>query len=308
MHPKTRGSTRWDVRALVALALLGCSSEPSSALPAPECTPGASLPCACADGRSGAQVCRDDRALEACRCSGSESPPPAGPTPAGTLSVVSLTSTSQRLTGGKPLPTETESVTFVAIVIDGKGLDHIAGGHLVDESGATYAPFGAGATKGTYAATLTFAAMNQVRIADFPVGGGSRKFSARFFDNDGNTATASIDLALACRDERFGLVGSCGGICTDVATDGSSCGKCGTACGAGQRCNAGLCGAQTADECLHKRWFGPNTTCAAVCAQRGEACGFGQWAYYQPICQTGFGPANACAVGVADYFKCICAP
>jgi hypothetical protein len=226
----------------------------------------------------------------------------------GSLSIVSLTSTGQRLTGGKPLTSETDSLTFVAIVTDPKGLDHIAGGQLVDDGGATYAAFGAGATKGTYAATLTFATMNQVRSADFPTVGGSRKFSAKFFDNDGKAAVASIEIALACRDETYGLIGSCGGVCTDRAANGSNCSQCGVSCGSGQRCSNGSCGSQTTgpDECLHAKWFGPNTTCAAICAARGRPCRYGQFVYYQPDCKSGF--AGGCTGPVGDYFMCDCAP
>jgi hypothetical protein len=48
--------------ALVALLLVGCSASSNP------CTAGASAPCACSDGRSGAQVCGADGVFNACMC------------------------------------------------------------------------------------------------------------------------------------------------------------------------------------------------------------------------------------------------
>jgi len=66
------------MRALVAIlaALTACAVEPS--LSPRDCTPGVSTPCACADGRSGAQVCQGDGVMGACACL---SPADAGAAP-----------------------------------------------------------------------------------------------------------------------------------------------------------------------------------------------------------------------------------
>ncbi len=90
-----------------------------------------------------------------------------GQSPSGELKIVSLSTTVSTVTGGNPTSTESAGVTFVAIVTDAHGLDSIAGGQLIDKDGRTYAAFGAGSNKGTFAATIDFAAMNTVRAIDF---------------------------------------------------------------------------------------------------------------------------------------------
>lgn len=54
--------------AAILVALTACAVEPSIA--PRNCTPGVSISCACADGRSGAQVCRDDGTMGECVCAG----------------------------------------------------------------------------------------------------------------------------------------------------------------------------------------------------------------------------------------------
>lgn len=149
----------------------------------------------------------------------------------GELSILSITPTSPTMTGGAPLPTESLGITFIAIVTDTAGLDAIAGGQLMDESGATFAAFGAGANKGTYSATLDWVAMNTIHAAEFGLEGGTRTFVAKFFDNHKNEATAQVEIKLACRSAKTkGLLGACGGACIDVSRDANNCGTCGNAC------------------------------------------------------------------------------
>lgn len=64
-----RGRSGGDARcvwvgafALLGALLAGCESDAGG------CTPGASVACACEDGRTGAQRCGDDRRLGECRC------------------------------------------------------------------------------------------------------------------------------------------------------------------------------------------------------------------------------------------------
>ncbi len=211
----------------------------------------------------------------------------SGESPNGVLKIVSLTSTSATVTGGSPTSTESESVTFVAIVTDSKGLDTIAGGQLVDDTGATYGAFGAGANKGTYAAAITFSQINQVRAIEFGTPGtGHRQLLAKFFDNEGNTATAGLDIALACRHGGE-LVGVCGGKCTSTSADGDHCGNCSAPCSASRRCHDGACEAiglfkweglpspsapVAATECLPIASMSSTATCAAICTIGGHGC------------------------------------
>ncbi len=192
----------------------------------------------------------------------------------GPLSIVSLTPTATTLTGGEALVSESSAINFIAIVTDEAGLDTIAGGQLMDDTGATYAAFGAGANKGTYSATLTWAQMTSVHAASFGPTGGSRKFVAKFVDNAHNQVTSEVDIALACR-RSSGLVSSCAGICADLRDDVNHCGACGTSCSSAQFCAAGLCNAGFATDpaspthvqtpCIAPSAFASSTTCSQLC-------------------------------------------
>jgi formylglycine-generating enzyme len=57
-------SSRW----LVLLALASCGGSSQTNVPPAECTVGASIACACANGRTGAQICKADHTLEPCSC------------------------------------------------------------------------------------------------------------------------------------------------------------------------------------------------------------------------------------------------
>ena len=69
----------------VGLALAACGAGVGDAAP-PMCTPGASMPCACPGGGSGAQVCLPTGAFDACVCGLVTTPaavaPAVAPTPA----------------------------------------------------------------------------------------------------------------------------------------------------------------------------------------------------------------------------------
>jgi hypothetical protein len=198
----------------------------------------------------------------------------------GDLAIVSLTPTVDTITGGDTKSTESNSVTFIAIVTDAAGLDTIAGGQLMDDSGATYAAFGAGANKGTYSATLTWGQLNSIRAAEFDAQGGSRTFVAKFFDNAKNEATAETEIKLACRRGNA-LANACGGACVDPKTDSDHCGKCNNSCGANM-CISGICttGPQfTPDpantdilqtQCIAPSNFASNTTCEKLCSSANE--------------------------------------
>ncbi len=155
----------------------------------------------------------------------------------GALAIVKLSATVSTVTWN-PRPTESSSVTFVAIVTATAGLDTIAGGALEDDTGALYGAFGAGSTKGTFVAMTDFAAMNRIRAIDFSNAGGTR----------GNACAADAICAQGtCKANRFCLAG--GDVCDQVcAAQGLVCGSVartdGPACtgvvylGEGHPCNA----------------------------------------------------------------------
>jgi hypothetical protein len=198
--------------------------------------------------------------------------PGSGTSSNGELQIVSLTATASTITGGNPLPTEPSSTTFIAIVTDTKGLGTIAGGQLEDATGTPYAAFESGAAMGTYTAGLSFEQIDQATTLDFPTSGGSMTLTAKFFDNDANMVSATVALALACRDG-YGLEGACSGKCTDTSIDGANCGTCGNVCGAGLECTSmGTCVPVPIEplagttSCANVRAVAPGTTCTEICA------------------------------------------
>jgi hypothetical protein len=191
----------------------------------------------------------------------------------GVLRIAALTATVSTLTGGTPLPTESNGATFTAIVTDSLGLDSLAGGQLLDDTGLTYAAFGTGAGKGTYVAAITWASVNQTRSIDFTAMG-SRTFVAKFFDNQGNTATASLQMNLACRDDA-GLVDSCGGGCTQLSTFYANCGACGRVCKDNEVCVSGTCtnlASTGTPTCFAASSMRSSETCTEFCAGAGHPC------------------------------------
>jgi hypothetical protein len=160
------------------------------------------------------------------------------------LDVISVTATTATVTGGAPLATETDAVTFVAVVTENNGdNEDLAGGTLTDGSGLTYAALQAsGGDGGPYVATLTFEQINQVAPIDFVAPGGHRTFIATFYDDDSDVVSTDITLELACRADDGALASACNGACSDTQIDSVNCGTCGNACGSGESCVAGACG------------------------------------------------------------------
>lgn len=202
-----------------------------------------------------------------------------GESPSGELRIATLNVTAPTLTGGVPTATESAATTFIAIVTDVHGLDAIAGGQLMDDRGTVYAPFGAGANKGTYSATIDFATINSLRPMTFGANA-TRVFVAKFFDNVGNEATASVTVSLACRHPVAGLTGAVNGVCIDSSKDARACGPTATVCVAGQACVQGVCGPVPESTvfkgysiCLPVVSVQPGTTCTQICAsQAGTSC------------------------------------
>jgi hypothetical protein len=178
----------------------------------------------------------------------------SGGTPGGPQ-VLSFTSNVSTITPDQP-------ATFIAVVTDPTGLDAIAGGTLMDDQGSTYAALGAGTQKSTYEATLAWTDVQAVRSIDFAAPAGHRTFVAKFFDQQGKTGTAKLDVTLGCTNPQGG--GACGGVCADF-TSANSCGMCTSACKAVVGCVT--CG--WTNTCHSDLSVG---TCNGYCASIGKAC------------------------------------
>ncbi|HEY8073116.1 MAG TPA: hypothetical protein VIF62_03385 [Labilithrix sp.] len=233
----------------------------------------------------------------------------------GALKIVNLSATAPTVTGGNPSATEANSVTFVAIVTDAKGLDSIAGGELLDDMGTTYGSFGTGSTKGTYSSALTWTQINQGRAIEFGAAGGTRSFVAKFYDNDGNVATAALAIKLACRLDASALVGACAGACVDLTT-GDACGTCGTPCARGQACGAsGTCAAIAVtggfSACTPAKAVATGTTCADVCTKAGAPACSGAYPNPTTTCNPDQDKPGTCSTSLATpsapaFFQCGC--
>lgn len=218
---------------------------------------------------------------------GTTSGPDAGPiTGSGTsgngaLSILKLTATTLTLTDN-PLNTETSQTQFVAIVTDTAGLDTIAGGTLEDDTGTVYGAFSAGANKGTYVASVSYSDANALKAINFPMGGGSRTFVARFFDNAKNEVTAQLGLSLKCRLRDFAnrpivFGAACDGTCHDLTTEDYNCGSCGNSCralnapGESYVCSTGLCKINEVCSPVSSR-IPAGGTCEQFCQTQGLKC------------------------------------
>jgi hypothetical protein len=184
------------------------------------------------------------------------------------IAIVSLSSTATQLTSpASATPSDATSANIIAIVTDTSGLDAIAGGQLMGAGGLTYAAFGAASEKGTYTATIDWTTVNQTSALSFAPPGDSRVFTAKFFDNAGNTTTANISIELFCNPTA--TTGACDGTCTDF-TSNESCGGCTTTCDAGAECINQACQAVALADCSTPS--GGAETCASVCASSGKSC------------------------------------
>jgi len=242
----------------------------------------------------------------------------AGGSTGGSLAIVSFTATTATLTGGSPSSTETDSATLTAIVTDSYGLDTIAGGQLLDDAGLTLAAFTAGANKSTFTAAVSWTGINLVSPITFLTSSGQRTFTAKFYDNQGNTATANLTLALMCRGLTIlgnsALLPACAGTCTDT-TGYANCGACGSACLSPGICQNAKCtttAASTTKLCLYVASVDPMLTCNAFCATANLTCTDGGLSYAlacSPIsaslaCSSKVGPAGSNSG--AHSFECVC--
>jgi len=189
--------------------------------------------------------------LAACSAS---TPPPAPPAESAPQILTLSTNTSTL--------TEKDQLVVTAVVTDTDGVDDLIGGALDDPSTTgTYGAFATSAAEGAYELTLPWGAIEEVDTINTPIGGASRDFRARFFDQAGNVAEQTVTVTLHCSMSGYAL---CGGQCTDLATDPQNCGKCGVTIPDGAECDGGR------PSCV----MGPENTVAACsdgCSNDGDA-------------------------------------
>ncbi len=157
--------------------------------------------------------------------------------------------------------TQGQTVILSAVLTDPDGINDIIGGTLTDSGGATYGAFATSAQEGAYELSVSWDLFNQVNSIEFAQGDtGQRVLTAKFFDQEGNSAEQSTTITFTCNGNA-----SCGGTCTNTTDSASHCGSCGHACSGGNGCYEGKCGK------LGGCHTSP-TTCAAVCAAAGKVC------------------------------------
>ena len=160
--------------------------------------------------------------------------------------------------------TESDTVTFVAVLTSPEGLSNLVGGHLTDPTGQIQ--FGAftATNQGSYSLSLTWTQIYQATSCQF-VGQSSVHFVAEFFDVQGRNTTKDVTLTLACQGATWG---TCSGPCYDFANDFEHCGGCGTCDGIGTTevsCSQGSCVAEFGDD-------SHTMSCMAICAAASGTC------------------------------------
>lgn len=113
-----------------------------------------------------------------------------------------------------------ESVTFTAVVTHPEGIENVIGGVLQSGSGATYGAFSTAADEGAYSLSVSWWDTNQVNSINLDSGSdGNRPFVATFFDLEGDSASAELDVGITCDGEP-----SCEGICGTTCSSGGDSG------------------------------------------------------------------------------------
>jgi hypothetical protein len=174
---------------------------------------------------------------------------------------------------------ESDTVTFVAVLTDPEGLANLVGGHLTDPSGQIQ--FGAfiATNQGSYSLSLTWPQIYQATNFQF-VGQGPVKFVAEFFDVQGRNTTKDTTLTLACQSATWG---TCGGTCYDFQNDSAHCGGCGTcnSVSSGTSCSAGACAVEVddssdTDSCM-SACAAANGTCSTACSEFENVASIGEY-------------------------------
>lgn len=208
--------------------------------------------------------------------------------------------------------TESDTVTFVAVLTDPQGLTNLVGGHLTDPTGQIQ--FGAfiATNQGSYSLSLTWTQIYQATNFQF-VGQGPVHFVAEFFDVQGRNTTKDSTLTLACMASTWG---TCGGTCFDFANDNQHCGGCGTcdSLSSGTTCAQGACGVDVEDTSHTKSCntvcAGANGTCGTTCADFDNFGGVGEYTCTNAQAMDyGFAcsdvpPATETSCPITDHFCC----
>ena len=193
--------------------------------------------------------------LAACGSTSSQPPAVDASTSNGSPQILTLSTNTFTLS-------EKDQLVVTAVVTDADGVDDLIGGALDDpDTGGTYGAFATSATEGAYELTLSWSAIEQVHAIDAPIGGASRDFRARFYDQAGHAAEQAVTVQLHCSMSGYAL---CDGQCTNLAMDAHNCGKCGATIPEGQECEGGRA------TCV----LGPENTVAACsdgCSNDGDA-------------------------------------
>ncbi len=161
-----------------------------------------------------------------------DSDTPTTSSPAGAPVVMELLANTAMIT-------ESEPITFTAIVVDPDGLDTIVGGKLTTEDGSGFYGAFAHIGGGTFQIVLTFELIGQSSKIEFVGPEQARVFKADFVDVDGNHGAATIEIKLSCASQA-----ACASKCVDLSDDDDNCGQCGKVCDpdAYLQCKDGMCG------------------------------------------------------------------
>lgn len=208
---------------------------------------------------------------------GSEAPDASPPDDARSpLSISNLSATRNDLVIGRTAGSTATQVSLIAVLANSQGLDEIAGGTLSDESGTTYGAFAQneqkGGMPGTYTIDLTWEAINAARPLTF-VGSASRTFSARFYDKDGHSASASVSIVFRC-DAFPDNTDAYAGVCTNTRVDAKHCGDTFTTCASNEACREGAC-IGIKSRTTYDPTSDTTKSCATTCSKYGQVCEFG---------------------------------
>ncbi len=205
------------------------------------------------------------------------------------ISISSFSSTRTELAVGRSQATTFTEVSLIAVLANENGLDAIAGGTLVDESGVTYGAFAQkDGLPGTFTFNLTWEAVNAARPLTF-IDSASRSFTARFFDKDGHKAAASVSIAFRC-DAFADNTDAFRGVCTNTRVDAKHCGDTFTVCASNEACREGAC-TSVKSRTTYDPTFDTTKTCATTCSKHGQMCEFALSdtpAAYAANCETPF--------------------
>lgn len=163
-----------------------------------------------------------------------------------------------------------DTVTFLAVVEPATATGLL----LSDDGVSVYGAFAAKTAGSAPELTLTWAQLDDTRSIDF-IDREDRRFIARFFSATGEHADAKVTVRLSCDGQS-----ACHGHCVDLSVGRQAinaanlytqedCGTCGTSCGPGGGCAAGVCSKLSACIDNSETSF---STCTAYCEAHGARC------------------------------------